>query len=696
MEFFLFLILCIVLIAVYSRQGVIIEKLNSIEWQIKSQTNRAPQITPSVTQQNVQGEAPVQAYGETKADADGVWAQGTQSGVAPTAFVAEAPHAAPAPMPSRDYVMAAEGAPTQKPAFADEAQEEKSARWLGRIGGFMIFLGMVFFVNYAIDEGWLTPPGQFILGIFVGVAMLLLGHRLRIKHLSDIAYQRYATALLGGGIAVLYLIIYSGFSILHYADNTPVIGQSTAFVLMILVTMVSMVLSVVSDSRFLAISATVGGFLTPVMVSTHENHLVTLSLYIIILNAGVMSLGWFKKWTWLNFSALFGTWILFGGWLGTYFFGQTKDEERMTVFLFITIFFLQFFITVLLRHFREKEESTTGDFVFLSLSAGMYFLTSYNALYDVYKDFFGFFALLLATLHLFVAYISYTSTLRDRKLNLFLVGVAVVFLSIAVPLQLSGYWIALSWLIESVVLLFIGRTLHEGTLNVFGWIVFVLAIPRLFDDVAKIRYGDYTYNLTLVHDLTPFFNVAFLLLIMAVVAFYAIAYIYRTSSDERGKKIVAALYIFANLLTLYTITSEISIKYDQQISALRERAPATAAPFGYENSTMRAYDRGIVIPNSYVDTRALENQKSTAHSIFWALYAILLLVLGFMHRSRALRVSGLILIFITAMKVFFMVWGLGQLYRIIASIVFGILALVASFIYVKYKHLLKDIIYDNK
>jgi hypothetical protein len=38
------------------------------------------------------------------------------------------------------------------------------------------------------------------------------------------------------------------------------------------------------------------------------------------------------------------------------------------------------------------------------------------------------------------------------------------------------------------------------------------------------------------------------------------------------------------------------------------------------------------------------------------------------------------------------VWSLGQLYRIISFIVFGLIALIASFAYAKYKDRLKDVI----
>ena len=76
----------------------------------------------------------------------------------------------------------------------------------------------------------------------------------------------------------------------------------------------------------------------------------------------------------------------------------------------------------------------------------------------------------------------------------------------------------------------------------------------------------------------------------------------------------------------------------------------------------------------------------------WTLYAALLTALGFIRRIVSLRRFGLILFIVTALKVLFDVWNLGQLYRIISCIVFGLIALAASFGYAKYKDRLKDIV----
>ena len=77
------------------------------------------------------------------------------------------------------------------------------------------------------------------------------------------------------------------------------------------------------------------------------------------------------------------------------------------------------------------------------------------------------------------------------------------------------------------------------------------------------------------------------------------------------------------------------------------------------------------------------------------MYAILLLAIGFAKRLRMIRIFGLIFFFITAGKVFLTIWQLGQLARIVSSLVFGVIALLASFMYAKYKDRLKEIVMSD-
>lgn len=74
-------------------------------------------------------------------------------------------------------------------------------------------------------------------------------------------------------------------------------------------------------------------------------------------------------------------------------------------------------------------------------------------------------------------------------------------------------------------------------------------------------------------------------------------------------------------------------------------------------------------------------------SIFWALFALALLLTGISKRKSAMRGMGLLLLGGVILKVFFVdLAGLDQLYRIVAFIILGVVVLAGSFLYLKYRH----------
>ena len=81
-------------------------------------------------------------------------------------------------------------------------------------------------------------------------------------------------------------------------------------------------------------------------------------------------------------------------------------------------------------------------------------------------------------------------------------------------------------------------------------------------------------------------------------------------------------------------------------------------------------------------------------SILWGVYALLLIMLGIWKNKKHLRMGAIGLFAVTLIKLFF--YDISQLDTISKTIVFvalGILLLIISFLYNKYKHLIID---DNE
>ena len=82
-------------------------------------------------------------------------------------------------------------------------------------------------------------------------------------------------------------------------------------------------------------------------------------------------------------------------------------------------------------------------------------------------------------------------------------GLALAFVTIAIPVEFDGSWLALFWLAESAVLFWIGRTQKVRFYEIFSYPLLGFAILSLL-----YGWGEYYGNL---HELNLFLNVDFLI-----------------------------------------------------------------------------------------------------------------------------------------------------------------------------------------
>ena len=520
------------------------------------------------------------------------------------------------------------------------SSEEAGGRWLGKLGIGAVFIGVSFFLKYAFDNNIIGIFGRVLLGILVGAVLIGVGHYLRKK------YQGYSDVLIGGGIGIFYLTIYSSFAFYHLIDQTG------AFFFIALITVGSVLLSVLEDAPTIAIIATVGGFLTPLLFNIKADSFFILFTYILILDLGVLAVSFKKKWTHLLAITFFGTLFCVFIWCSEYY----NETWLPVVMVFVTLYFFIFLGATFIRHIYQKESATGGDLTLITINALGYFWFSYALLNHSYHDFMGGFALLLSMMYVLITAASYQANPEDKGLNFYLPGLACVFISLAIPIQFSGTWVSLAWLVESLALFVASFAARRSNYQIFGSVIYFFGIIKLFADYVFIVKSS-TY--------IPVLNERFVLFAIAIIVAYAICYLYSKNIQGQvmgtdNKTILATFLVVANLLTIYILTTEISTVYTQTLGGVG------------------------------ADTVSLQNQSNTTISIVWTLYATVLIAVGFIKRTKTLRIFGLVFFFITALKVFLDVWSLGEIYRIISSIIFGSVALVASFLYAKYKHRIND------
>lgn len=94
---------------------------------------------------------------------------------------------------------------------------------------------------------------------------------------------------------------------------------------------------------------------------------------------------------------------------------------------------------------------------------------------------------------------------------------------------------------------------------------------------------------------------------------------------------------------------------------------------------------------NWMDLSGSEQSYKLGLSILWGLYALLLIALGIWKKKKHLRIGAIILFSFTLIKLFF--YDISSLNTISKTIVFvslGVLLLIISFLYNKYKHIISD------
>ncbi len=306
-------------------------------------------------------------------------------------------------------------------------------------------MGLGYFVKYAIDKDWINEYGRVAIGILAGGALIFVAHNLRKS------YKTFASILTGGGLAVLYFTIAIAFHQYH------LFSQSSAFAIMILITIFSVALSLVYDKKELAIFSLLGGYAAPFMVSTGEGNYVVLFTYILILNAGLIVLAYYKRWYLLNILAYIITLILFGSWVFSGF-KQNGQPAYSSALIFSTLFYIAFFLVNVINNLKERKPFTALEIgMILSnnlfyLLAGLFILS--NLQNGMYR---GLFTALIGVYNFCWILYLYKKSQIDKVFIYLLVGLVMSLISLAVPIQLKGHPITLFWSAEIVVLLWISQ-----------------------------------------------------------------------------------------------------------------------------------------------------------------------------------------------------------------------------------------------
>lgn len=553
-----------------------------------------------------------------------------------------APPAAAAPAPPWSI-------PPPRFAFTEDATRRDAqsiesrigSQWFNRIGILAVLIGMAWFVKLAIDNHWIGPLGRVLIGLVAGAALIAWSERFRSRGYLAFAYSLKAT-----GSGILYISLWAAFSLYH------LVPASVAFIAMIAVTAFNGFLAWVQEAELLALYAIVGGLITPMLVSTGENHEITLFSYLLMLDLAVLVLVALRPWSRLLFVAFLGTVFFVMGWWFTFY---SPAQIGRTAF-FLTCFFLVFALAPRLVRLNLPTYGSSSQWDHLAMvllpvaNAGLGFV-AFNSLFEssTAEWVSPWLAVAFAAFYLLLVRLPGATALRESPalLSSLHLATAVVFLTIAIPLKTHGRWLTIGWLVEGAALLWASARVRSQLLHVLGLICLVLGLFALLainPDASAV----------------PFFNQRFATHCVAIAVFVFVAWVaHRALPDERQRPeiswqtIAAAALLLVNGLILLAVSWEIHSFWWY---------------WSWRGDSALLHDYTMYAQFSY--------------SAFFMAFGAVLLSLGFWRHSAFLRWQALVLLAVSIGKVFLVDMGaLSQGLRIVSFLGLGALLLAVSFVY---------------
>ena len=519
------------------------------------------------------------------------------------------------------------------------------SQFFSRVGIVALLIGATWFLKLAMDNHWIGPLGRIVIGLIAGAGLVLWSERFRRQ-----GFNAFSWSLKAIGSGVLYLSLWAAFQLYH------LLPASIALMAMILVTGWNAFMAWSQDSEILAAYALAGGIATPLLLSTGGNHEIFLFTYLLAIDISTVFLIRLKPWPKLLLGAFPATVAYYIGW---YMAFNSPSQLGVTV-LFVALFF-SVFASVPLGWKQPVPplplEKGAGAFrlteIFLPLGNAIFAsLALYSLLQAAgHHNLLPWLMVLFAAVYLGLMRLPQTAIASAVHLSL-----AIVFLTIAIPLKASGRWITVGWLAEAIALLWVSSRLDVSANTpaelsahrILRW----LAVAALALGFCALLIQPFWFGRPVE---TAFFNGRFATALFGVAVFAACAWLSLQARRTEGQTdpawplVAGASIVALNLVAIISCVRELNTFWSQAVNH----------------------------PQA-------ELQRSLAVSAFLMIYGAVLLAVGFWKRTAFIRWQALLLLVFTIAKTFlYDMRNLSQGYRVVSFLGLGALLMAISFAYQK-------------
>lgn len=429
---------------------------------------------------------------------------------------------------------------SHQPKVKSDIEKFIGENLINKIGIAITVFGVAIGAKYAIDNQLISPLTRIILGYIFGLG--LLGFAIRLKS----NYENFSAVLLSGALAIMYFITFAAY------DFYSLIPQMIAFLLMFSFTGFTVFAALNYNKEIIAHIGLVGAYAVPFLLSDGSGNVHILFTYMAIINTGILFISFKRYWRLLYYSSFIITWLIYFTW---YFTKYEADAHFTMAFIFLVIFFTIFYVAFLAYKLIKKEQFDMEDVILLLINSFIFYGLGYTFLNDhkTGEQLLGLFTLGNAFIHFIVSVIIYRQKLADKNLFYLVAGLVLVFITIAIPVQLDGSWVTLLWAGEAALLFWIGRKKNISIYEKLSYYLMILAFLSIAEDWMNFYYA-YNY-INSKKIMTPLLNIHFLTSFLFISAFGFINYINRKyiNTDFSVKGIYSYLNYLIPAIFLFTL-----------------------------------------------------------------------------------------------------------------------------------------------
>ncbi len=404
------------------------------------------------------------------------------------------------------------------------------------IGAIAVIIGLGFFLQYAFQTGLITETMRVVLGVVVGIIISGIGYWAQKK------YASYGQVLIGTGLGILYLSIYSAYNFYH------LITHPLALFWMLVVTIVGVIASLRLNALPLAAFAGIGGFLTPALLGTIGGNPHLLFTYIIILDLGFLAISFHKLWRPLAFGSFIATALIFISWLSQAYTG----DQWLLAEIYLSIFFFIFLFVSLFHYWRGIAMEDEYDLALMVGNALIYFIISYGIINTPYHEWMGLFTIILGAIYCGIWLFVRAENPRDIRFRTFLAGISFIMFVIAVPIQFEKFAITIAWAAEALALTYTAVKIKSRSLKIFSQGIFAVVFIKLMMIDSMIAVD------------TPWINLRFITFAISLLCFVGafLCYYFQPSKTDDDETILGVGMFEMSLVFLVGISSDLYKFFD--------------------------------------------------------------------------------------------------------------------------------------